>query len=111
MFAAIILVSEEYSINHLQKNAGLEVSQPATIINVTTTVTTLLNRFPSVLLYLKLKTSQAKKFPDLIENRLNEKTLLIPKFSHPKLGSTLNSGFKRHDQTGEILFRIRPLAC
>lgn len=91
---------------------GLDVSQVATLINVTTTVTTLLDRFPPVWLYLKLKTSQAKKYPDFIENpRLNEKTLRIQKFSDSKLGSPSNSGFKRHDQTGEILFQIRPLLC
>ena len=53
--------------------------------------------------YRTLKRSQAKKYPDSKENRLHDefKSFRIQRFRIQHLRS--------HGQTGEFLFRIRPL--
>ena len=57
--------------------------------------------------YRKLKRSQAKKYPDSKENRLHDefKSFRIQS-SHFKFRI---QNLRRHGQTGEFLFRIRPL--
>ena len=57
--------------------------------------------------YRTLKRSQAKKYPDSKENRLHDefKSFRIQS-SHFKFRI---QNLRRHGQTGEFLFRIRPL--
>ena len=61
----------------------------------------------------KLKRSQAETYPDSRENRLHYKTLRIKKkirikSSHIKFWI---QNLRRHDQTGEFLFRICVIVC
>lgn len=74
-------------------------------IVLTTTVTTLLD--PPFWFHRKLKSSVAEKYLDSREIRLHNKTLRIQsscfKFRFQNL--------RRHNHTGEFIFRIRPRVC
>ena len=71
---------------------------------------------PPFWFYRKLKRSQEEKYPDSRddsrENRLHDKTLRIQNFSDSSSHFKFRiQNLRRHDQTGEFLFRIRPFVC
>ena len=103
LFASIILVSEKYSITHLQKIAWTwnRMRQPATAINVTMTVTTLLD--PPFWFFHKLKVRRHKNI------WIHEKIFYTTKLWRFK--SLQIQNLRRHDQTMQFLFQIHPLVC
>ena len=58
--------------------------------------------------YRKLKRSQAKKYPDSKENRLHDEIKSF-RIQHSQLNSRFKISGVMYGQTGEFLFRIRPL--
>ena len=73
---------------------------------------------PPFWFYRKLKGSQAEKYPDSRAETIQEETVYTTKLSGFKSFRIQSSHFKfliqnlrRHDQTGEFSFRIRPLVC
>lgn len=118
LFASIILVSEEYSgfwrisftyYNRLSIDSGsvTEEGNPRPLsmtTNLTTIVTSLLDR-PPIWFYRELKRSQTDRYPNSRDNRLYDKTLRNQR-SHFKFPI---QNPRRYGQTGEFIFRIRPL--
>ena len=119
MFASINWVSEEYGITHYKSDylhlKRREVISPRLPSNGHQCVydsTTTGSCNPPFSFHRKLKRSQAKKYLG------REKIVYTTKLSGFKSFRIQSSHFKfriqhlrRHDQTGEFLFRIRPLLC